>query len=91
MKSLVSNLKCGRIELALKQSAVYFVITDFKDIFEKLIPLFDNYNIKGVKALDYDAFKRVAMLMHDKKHMSDQEISEIKSIKSSMNLGRNKV
>lgn len=90
MKSLVSSLKCGRIELALKQSAVYFVISDFKHIFEKLIPLFDKYNIKGIKGLDYNAFKKVAMLINDKKHMCDPGISEIKSIKSNMNLGRNK-
>ena len=37
----------------LKQSAVYFVVTKFKDISEKLIPLFDEYPIQGVKALDY--------------------------------------
>ena len=90
MKLLVFSLKCGRIELALNQSAVYFVISDFKDIFEKLIPLFDKYNIKGIKALDYLDFKKVAMLINDKKHMSDEGISEIKSIKSNMNLGRNK-
>jgi hypothetical protein len=35
--------------LDLKQSAVYFVVTKFKDIFEKIIPLFDKHKIKGVK------------------------------------------
>lgn len=47
IKLLRYTLKCGRIELVLQQSAVYFVVTNFKDIFEKLISLFDNYNIKG--------------------------------------------
>lgn len=88
MKSLVSSLNCGRIELALKQSAVYFVLSDFKDIFEKLIPLFDEYNIKGIKALDYLDFKKVAIHINDKKHMSDEGLSERKSIKSNMNLAR---
>lgn len=88
MKSFVSILKCGRIELALKQSAVYYVVTDFKDILEKIIPLFDKHNIKGVKASDYDDFKKIAMLMHDKQHLSETGISKIKSIKSNMNLNR---
>ena len=38
MKMLISTLGCGRIELALKQSAVYYVVTKFQDILEKLIP-----------------------------------------------------
>jgi hypothetical protein len=50
IKWLISTLKCGRVELDLKQSAVYFVVTNFKDIFEKIIPLFDKHKIKGVKS-----------------------------------------
>lgn len=53
IKRLISTLDCGRVELLLKQSAVYFVVTNFKDIFEKIIPLFDKYPIRGVKALDF--------------------------------------
>lgn len=88
MKSLISILKCGRIELALKQSAVYFVVTNFKDILDKIIPLFDKYSIKGVKASDYEDFRKIAMLIHDKQHLSETGISKIKSIKSNMNLNR---
>jgi hypothetical protein len=39
MEKLISVLGCGRIELMLKQSAVYFVVVKFRDIFEKIIPL----------------------------------------------------
>ena len=54
MEKLISVLGCGRIELMLKQSAVYFVVVKFIDIFEKIILLpFGGYPIKGVKALDY--------------------------------------
>ena len=35
MEMLISRLGCGKIELNLKQSAVYFVVVSFKDIFEK--------------------------------------------------------
>lgn len=54
---LISTLGCGKIELMLKQSAVYFVVVKYKDIFDKIIPLFDKYHIKGIKALDYSDFK----------------------------------
>lgn len=98
MKMLISTLKCGKIELILKQSAVYFafalwpagqrVVVNFKDIFEKIIPFFDAYPIKGVKALDYSDFKKVANLMHNKEHLTEQGLSKIQSIKSNMNLFR---
>lgn len=88
MKMLISTLKCGKIELILKQSAVYFVVVNFKDIFEKIIPFFDAYPIKGVKALDYSDFKKVANLMHNKEHLTEQGLSKIQSIKLNMNLFR---
>jgi hypothetical protein len=88
IKWLISTLKCGRVELDLKQSAVYFVVTNFKDIFDKIIPLFDKHKIKGVKSWDYEDFKKVAILIHDKNHLSEKGLSNIKSIKSNMNLNR---
>jgi len=88
MKMLISTLGCGSIQLLLKQSAVYFVVVKFKDIFEKIIPLFDNYPILGIRALNYLDFKKVAILMHNKEHLTEQGLSEIQSIKSNMNLSR---
>lgn len=90
MKILISTLKCGRIELNLKQSAVYFVVTNFKDIFEIIIPLFDKYPLKGIKALDYYDFKKVAYLMYNKEHLTQQGLAKIQSIKSNMNFLRSK-
>lgn len=90
MKNLKDTLGCGRIELSLQQSAVYLVVTDFKDISEKIIPLFDQNPIKGVKALDYSDFKKVVNLMYKKDHLTEQGLSEIRSIKFNMNLSRDK-
>jgi len=85
MKMLISTLGCGRLELALKQSAVYYVVTKYQDIIEKLIPLFDIYPIKGVKGLDYSDFKKIVFLMKDKAHLTEQGLMEIQSIKLNMN------
>ena len=88
MKMLISTLGCGRIELKLKQTAVYFVVTNFQDIYEKIIPLFDKYPIKGVKALDYSDFKKIANLVQDEEHLTEEGLSKIQSIKLNMNLFR---
>ena len=63
IKSLINKLRCGRIELNLEKSAVYFVVIKFKDITNKVIPFFDKYPILGVKALDFSDFKKVVELM----------------------------
>jgi hypothetical protein len=88
MEILISTLGCGRMELVSKHSAVYFVVVKFQDIFEKIIPLFDKYPIKGTKALDYSDFKKVVNLMNSKAHLTEQGLSEIQSIKLNMNLSR---
>ena len=38
--------------------------------------------------MDYDDFRKVAMLLQDKQHLSEAGLSKIKSIKSNMNLNR---
>lgn len=85
MEMLISTLGCGRIELMLKQSAVYFVVVNFKDLFEKIEPLFNKYPIKGVKALDFSELKKLVSLMHNKEHLTEQGLSKIQSIKLNMN------
>lgn len=63
MKILISTVWCGRIELNLAKSAVYFLVTKYQDFVDKIIPFFDKYLIKGVKVSDYSDFKKVAILI----------------------------
>jgi hypothetical protein len=88
IQTLVSTLGCGRVELCLKQSAAYYVVTKYEDILKKFIPLFDNHPIKGVRALDYSDFKKVVLLMKNKSHLTEEGLIEIQSIKSNMNRNR---
>lgn len=88
IKLLISTLGCGKLELMLEQSAVYFVVTKFKDISEKLIPLFDEYPIQGVKALDYSDLKKTVNLIQNKEHLTEEGLLKIQSIKSNMNIFR---
>lgn len=85
MESLTTVLGCGRIELNLARSAVYFLVLRYQDISDKVIPFFDRYPIKGVKESDYSDFKQVAILMGKKAHLTEQGLSQIQSIKSNMN------
>ena len=55
---------------------------------DKIIPFFEKYPIKGVKALDYADFCKVAELMKNKAHLTEHGLEEIRKIKSGMNRGR---
>lgn len=58
IKKFIAIFGCGRIELNLDRSVVYFVVTKLEDITCKVIPFFDKAPIKGVKTLDYEDFKK---------------------------------
>jgi hypothetical protein len=88
IEMLISTLKCGKIQLALAQSTVNYVVVRFQDIFERIIPLFDRHPIKGIKSLDFADFKKIANLMYNKDHLTKQGLSEISRIKLNMNLFR---
>ena len=88
MKSLITILGCGRIELNLARSVVYFLVTRYEDIINKVIPFFDKYLIEGAKVSDFSNFKKAAVLMSKKAHWTEEGLSEIQSIKSDMNFLR---
>jgi hypothetical protein len=88
MKSLVDYLNCGDYRPRANQDAGDFVVTKFSDIIEKIIPLFNKYQMEGVKALDFADFCKVTQLIKNKDHLNQEGLEEIRKIKSGMNRGR---
>ena len=62
-----------------------FVVEKFADINRKIIPLFEAYKLNDMKRYDFEDFKKVAILMKDKDHLTLSGLNEIKKIKLSMN------
>jgi|SRR6185369_2487739 hypothetical protein len=83
---LIDFLGCGKIYL--EREAVYIRVTKYSDIYEKIIPFFKKYPIIGVKYQDFYDWCRVAELMKENKHLTQEGIDEIKKIKAGMNRGR---
>jgi hypothetical protein len=52
------------------------------------MPFFDKYPLQGVKSLDYADWCRVAELIKDKKHLTQEGLDQIRKIKAGMNTGR---
>jgi hypothetical protein len=69
-------------------STIEFEVTKFKEITNIIIPFFSKYPLHGDKVKDFNDFKKVAELMKNKAHLTQEGIEEIKNIKSGMNRGR---
>lgn len=85
---LMSTLNCGVVSKDSNYNIVVLNIYKFKDIYNKIIPLFNEYNIKGVKSLDFKDFCKIAKLKNEKAHLTITGIEKIRKIKLNMNKGR---
>lgn len=65
-----------------------FQCSKFSDIYEKIIPFFKKYQIRGVKAQDWQDWCIIAELIKKKAHLTSEGLDEIKKIKLRMNRGR---
>jgi predicted GTPase len=74
--------------MPLNYNHVNFIVKQFSDITEKIIPFFDKYKIVGIKSQDYQDFKKVAELMKNKAHLTSEGFDLICKIKEGMNKGR---
>jgi hypothetical protein len=87
LKTFAKYFECGNV-YKHSENAVVFLVAQFLDITEKIIPFFDKYPIVGVKALDFSNFCEVAELMKNKAHLSQEGLDQIRQIKAGMNIGR---
>jgi hypothetical protein len=69
-------------------TSVAFQMVKLSDIVNIIIPFFDKYSIQGQKKLDFDDFKRVALMVENKEHLTDEGYNQILLMKEGMNLNR---
>ena len=86
MRNLVEYLGCGNVYRY--KEAVVFKITKINDLNEKVIPLFQKYQILGIKHLDFLDFVKVAEIMKEKGHLTERGLDQVIKIKAGMNKGR---
>lgn len=87
LQSLIDFLGCGRINKH-GELGIDYVISKFSDIENKIIPLFKNYPIIGVKNKDFEDWCEIASMIKEKKHLTLEGLNKIKQIKDRMNKSR---
>lgn len=88
LKSFVTYLSCGNYFKQDNKDWGQFKCENFQDIYEKIIPFFQKYNIRGVKALDFQDWCSTAEIIKSKAHLTHEGIERIQEIKAGMNKGR---
>ena len=73
----------GRIEI--NRNNVNFKVTSLEDIITKSLPLFDKHSPRGSKLLTYQIFKKVVLMMNDKKHLTLKGLIQIIELSYFMN------
>jgi hypothetical protein len=102
MNSLVKYFHCGRVEIASERLHVNFVVPR-RNLLTLKVKLFlfsrnihftfiqDGYlswKKEGVKRLDFEDFCKVAELMKDKLHLTNEGLEQIRKIKLCNNANR---
>ena len=88
LTSFVQFFGCGSFYIVEKSGIIIFSVRKFSDITEKIIPFFEEYNIQGVKAKEFNDFKEASILMKSKLHLTKEGLDKIFLIKSRMNFNR---
>ena len=86
IRNLAYYLDCGRV--SINREAIYFDVTKFSDLIDKVIPFFKKYQIEGIKYKDFCDFCKVAELIKNRTHLTKDGLDQIRQIKEGMNKGR---
>lgn len=55
-----------------------FIVEKFTDVRSKIIPIFEEFKLHGLKSKNFEDFKKAALLMENKAHLTKEGLDEIK-------------
>jgi hypothetical protein len=84
MENMVKYLECGRYYPTATRKEVSFIVSNQKEIFNIIIPLFHKYPLLGSKLQDFLDFVKVAELLKSKAHLTEEGLELVNAIKSNM-------
>lgn len=88
LNQIVTYLDCGRYYRGQTRNEGQYLVTVFSDITEKILPIFHEYPLIGIKKADYLDFVQIAELIKSKDHLTKEGIEKIQLIKNNMNKSR---
>lgn len=90
MENMVKYLGCGRYYPTATRKEVSFIVSNQKEIFNVIIPLFHKYPLLGSKQQDFLDFVKVAELLKSKAHLTKEGLELVNIIKNNLTSRRKK-
>lgn len=82
---------CGRVVIDNKKTGGYkYVVTSKKDLWEKIIPFFDENVLLTSKYLDYKVFRKGVKMLIDEGEMTEKMYIDINILRENLNKRRDK-
>ena len=88
MNTLINYLGCGTLYKNQTKNSVDYKVTKINDLIEKIIPFFEKYKLLGIKTHDFEDFKKIALLIKNGDHLTNEGFYIISGLKSGMNKKR---
>lgn len=79
---------CGKVFLRFRENKVDFQILKFRDLCEKVLPLFQSIDLQGVKSKDFADFCKAIEIIKKKEHLTVEGLDKLRVLKQGMNKGR---
>ena len=77
MQMFISFFECGKLSVRTNIKRCDYYVQSFENIFNKIIPHFDQYPLCNVKTLDLKSFKEAALLYEDGGRNNTNKIQQI--------------
>ena len=91
LEAFRERLGCGTIKpnhrLSLTDKTFVFVVRDQSELLGKVVPFFDRYPIRSDKRIQFEKFKRVLLIIRERKHLTREGFAQVVEIASEMNTG----
>jgi hypothetical protein len=88
MELISKYLNSGNIYKLDNSSTNSLTIVKYSDITNLIIPFFTKYPVLGIKQNDFSDWCKIAKLMNDGSHLTNEGLNLIRTIKDGMNKGR---
>jgi hypothetical protein len=67
---------------------IEFRVRNISSIIDTIIPFFKENQLDGLKKLDFEDFCKIALLIKNKEHLTENGLKQIRDINSNMNQRR---
>lgn len=80
---MIKYFNCGNTHIS--KDMINYDVSSFEDIYEKIIPFFKKYQIKGVKNRNFNYWLEIAELIKTKNHITPEGLKKVEEIRVKMN------